>query len=225
MARGPHPEDKLLFAPEWVSRLRLAVEDYSYLLGRGYGPNAALTLVGDRYQLHLRQRVAVGRCSCSLEARERRMARRVNLGDVSTVYVDGLNVLTTVEVAIAGGVVLRARDGCFRDLASFHGSYRLASQARVAAALLGDALGARKVLWFLDRPVSNTGRLAGMLRELAVERGWNWEVELVPDPDRVLRECGEVVATSDSGILDRAGAWTQVGAVEKVEGAWILDLS
>ena len=61
--------------------------------------------------------------------------------------------------------------------------------------------------WLLDRPVSNSGRLKGIMEELAAERGWPWSVELVDDPDRLLAESAEVVATADSGILDRAAAW------------------
>ena len=33
-------------------------------------------------------------------------------------------MLTTIEAALAGGVILAARDGAYRDMASMHGSYR-----------------------------------------------------------------------------------------------------
>ena len=45
------------------------------------------------------------------------------------------------------------------------------------------------------------------MEKLAAERGWPWSVELVDDPDRLLAEAAEVVATADSGILDCAAAW------------------
>src|SRR3712207_7730451 len=44
------------------------------------------------------------------------------------------------------------------------------------------ALGPASVLWLLDRPVSNSGRLAQRVRELAAARGWPWQVEAVFNP-------------------------------------------
>ncbi|MFM2096079.1 MAG: hypothetical protein RIS70_3203, partial [Planctomycetota bacterium] len=61
--------------------------------------------------------------------------------------------------------------------------------------------------WLLDQPVSNSGRLRQILLELAEEHGWQWQVELVPDPDRILRASTEIVASSDSQILDAASCW------------------
>lgn len=204
MARGPHPEDAILFSQKQEPVLRQAVADASWLLGRNYSPRAVLTLVGDRFQLQQRQRIAVGRCACSDEARQRRQQRRVALTDTDELWIDGLNVLTTVEAALAGGVTLLARDGCLRDMAAFHGNYRVVAEAPAAARLVGQLLAGRKARWLLDAPVSNTGRLATLLRQLAQAEGWPWEVELVPDPDGLLRNCATAVATSDSAILDRA---------------------
>lgn len=222
MHRGPHPEDKQLFGTDRQLDFAAAVEDYSWLLSRGYARNAALTLIGDRFQLTRRQRVAVGRCACSDEAQERR--QRSELQDFQQLSIDGLNALTTVEAALAGGVVLRGRDGCYRDMASFHGNYRMVEEAERAATLIGLHLGSRPVTWLLDRPVSNTGRLAALLRELAQSQNWPWTVELVPDPDALLKISGVPVATSDSAILDRCQAWYNLArrVVEPLTGVWLF---
>lgn len=228
MHRGAHPEDRRLFESSQEPVLRQAVADVSWLLSRNYSAKAVLTLVGDHFQLQQRQRVAVGRCACSDAARERRLTRRVELPSVETVWIDGLNVLTTVEAALAGGVVLWARDGCFRDMAAFHGNYRVVEEALPAARLIGTVLAGRSARWLLDAPVSNTGRLAALLRGLAAEQGWNWEVELVPDPDGILRESPAVVATSDSGILDKAARSLNLArlVVERcVPQGWLLRLT
>ena len=66
------------------------------------------------------------------------------------------------------------------------------------------------------------------MEELAAERGWSWSVELVADPDRVLLESREVVATADSRILDRAAAWFNLArtvVVECVPEARAVELS
>ncbi|MFN8607163.1 MAG: DUF434 domain-containing protein [Vulcanimicrobiota bacterium] len=222
MHRGPHPEDVSLFDHAQRPDFAKGVEDYSWLLERGYSRKAGLSLVGDRFQLTQRQRVALGRCACSDTSRLRRAASRVS--DYEELAIDGLNVLTTVEAALAGGVVLRARDGCFRDMASFHGNYRMAEEARRAATLIGLHLKGRPALWLLDRPVSNTGRLAQLLRQLSEAEGWPWKVELVPDPDAMLKMSAMTIATSDSAILDECSAWYNLArnVVEPLTGVWLF---
>ncbi len=210
--RGPHPEDARLFAPAAWPVLREATADLSWLLSRDYASPSAVKLVGDRYQLAARQRTGVERCACSDGALSRREAHRVGPAQLlgREFWVDGYNLLTTIEVAIAGGVVLAARDGAFRDMASMHGSFRRVSETRPALELLGRlgaAYGASAWAWYLDRPVSNSGRLKALMDDLAAEHGWPWRVELVPNPDAVLSDTDQVVVSADSVILDRCQSW------------------
>src|SRR5690349_15149262 len=57
--RGPGPKDPIWFGGDARDALRAAVADLSWLLSRGYTVPSALNLVGDRYQLVERQRLAV----------------------------------------------------------------------------------------------------------------------------------------------------------------------
>src|SRR5262245_1550076 len=95
--RGPHPEDARLFAPDTWPALRSAVAELSWLLSRGYAEPSALKLVGDRYNLSVRQRTAVMRCSCTDVARDARLSREVYPGDIANrpLLLDGYNVLTS----------------------------------------------------------------------------------------------------------------------------------
>ncbi len=230
--RGPHPKDAALFSPAALPRLRAATEDLSWLLSRGYATTSAVKLVGDRYDLTVRQRTAVSRCSCSDADLMRRTRSRVEPQELAgnPLWVDGYNVLTTVEAALSGGLLLAARDGALRDMASMHGSYRKVTETRPALELVARTLAVVRVsecLWYLDRPVSNSGRLKRIIQEMAAAAGWPWQVELVQDPDRLLAETSEVVATADSVILDRCRAWFNLGreTVQRhVPGAWIVEL-
>jgi hypothetical protein len=200
-----------------VSRLREATNDLSWLLSRGYTSVSALKIVGDRYDLEQRQRTAVSRCACSDAAGERRWSRLLPLADLkgTTLLIDGYNLLTTVEAALAGGIVLAARDGCFRDMASMHGTWRRVQETVPAADLIGHFLlemGAAACQWYLDRPVSNSGRLQRILLDLSVAKKWEWKVELVDDPDRILATAAGPVATADSAILDRCAGWVNLAA-------------
>ncbi len=210
--RGPHPEDARLFAPAVLPVLREATTDLCWLLNRGYADRSSLKLVGDRYGLVARQRTAVARCACSDVKAARRLSHQVPADQLCgrPLWLDGYNVLTTVEAALADGVVLLGRDGTYRDMASMHGSYRKVAETLPALELLGRVtteLEVGECLWHLDRPVSNSGRLKAVMQGLAADRGWRWRVELVPDPDALLAKTDQIVATADSVILDRCRAW------------------
>lgn len=192
-----------------------------------------MKLVGDRYALDARQRLGVSRCACGIRAAARRREHRVTHADVrgQELWIDGYNVLTSLEAGLAGGVILKGRDDCYRDMASMHGNYRKVDETRPAIAILGELLSGLDVStcrWLLDEPVSNSGRLKTLLRETAEDRGWCWQIELVRDPDQVLRRADEVVASSDSQILDRAPQWFNLAGAaidHSVPDAWIVDLS
>src|SRR2546423_5075754 len=103
--RGQHPDDARLFANDRVVELRSAVGDLSLLLSRGYAQPSALKIVGDRYHLEARQRMAVMRAACTDQAVRHRQLRRIDSAALSgkPLLIDGYNVLTTVEAALAGG--------------------------------------------------------------------------------------------------------------------------
>lgn len=210
--RGRHPEDEQLFAPDQLPRLRSAVADLSWLLSRDYASTSALKIVGDRYSLTQRQRIAVARCASSEQARQSRLSRRLEPAQLrgQKLAIDGFNVLTTIEAALSSGVLLLARDGCLRDMASVHGTYRQVAETLPAVELAAQSIAKWQpahCTWYLDAPVSNSGRLKTVLRETGERVGLSWQVELVPSPDRVLSIQDAVVASADSVILDRCGRW------------------
>jgi len=146
--RGPHPSDEKLFAPEAISDLRSALADYSLLLTKGYADKSALKLVGDKFSLTQRQRMAVMRSACSDQQFTSRSEHRIEAKNLAgqSVAVDGYNVLI----------------GCFRDLASIHGTYRKVTETIPALWMIAEFLqefGTGKVRLLLDSPVSNSGRL------------------------------------------------------------------
>ena len=251
--RGPHPEDVRLFDLQAQRTLRLAAADFHWLLDRGYPHDSALKLVGDRTPWWR----GSGWPSAGALAATRRLpgdevANWTAGGYGGPLWIDGYNVLTTIEAALAGGVILAARDGTYRDMASMHGSYRKVAETLPALELLGHTIAALAVAecrWFLDAPVSNSGRLKGIIETLAAARAWPWRAELVPDPDILLAGPGAateptqrhpgatdperaaptsiVVATADSVILDRCAAWFNLAketVVASVPNAWVVGL-
>ena len=229
--RGAHPEDARLFDRDQHPRLRDAVAHVSWLLTRGYAQPSAMKLVGDRFNLDARQRTAVMRCACSDQALVARRARELQPVDIRgrAILIDGYNVLTTAEMALGGGVILVGRDGAVRDMASIHGSYRKVEETRPAIELIGRtlaSLGIARATWYLDAPVSNSGRLKVIIRDIDQSHGWDWTVEIVPNPDAILSQSPEPVATADSAILDGCAAWFNLAAavVGAAPRAWLIDM-
>ncbi|MFG0336291.1 MAG: DUF434 domain-containing protein [Maioricimonas sp. JB049] len=230
--RGPHPHDTHLFGTEFHTVLGTAVRDLSWLLTRGYAVPSSLKIVGDRYGLNERQRMAVIRSACRDAAQTDRADREV-LPDrlyEAALEIDGFNLLTTVEAALSGGVLLLGRDGCLRDMASMHGSYRKVTETGPALERIGEWLARHQVAhahWWLDRPVSNSGRLKGIMEKMAVAHGWPWTVELDDDPDRRLAATDRIIGSADSMILDGCRRWCNLARCvveETVPDAWIVDL-
>lgn len=233
--RGPHPNDAKLFAPKWHPILREAVHDWSWLRTRGYAETAALKVVGDRYRLTARQRQAVRAAGCSEEQLVNRKKSEVSLPESKgrSIAIDGFNLIITTESALSGGYLFRGRDGCLRDLASVHGTYRRVEETTTSIRLIGELLERAEVgevIWFLDRPVSNSGRLKTILRELAEADNWPWQIELVNNPDATMIAepvVGSTLVSADALVLDGARQWVNLGAavVEQIAEARVIDLA
>jgi hypothetical protein len=228
--RGPHPEDSKLFCRENIAALRQAAADYSLLLTKKYPQNAALKLVGDKFELTDRQRLAVMRSSCSDVQLAGRLIRQIQPGELAgrDILIDGYNILITIESAMSGGFLFVGRDGCLRDLAGLHGTYRKVNETIPAIEFINNALAELKVknaCWLLDKPVSNSGRLKGIIE--STETKIPTQVKLLNNPDTELIQSEQIVATSDSDVLDKTKLWvnlTEFIIENHIKNACIIDL-
>ena len=216
--RGKHPNDDKYFCKKWLPIFTEAVDDHSYLLSRGYAANSALQIVGNRYKLNKRQRQAIPRISAPAESIISRKKNACFLKDLKhqTVIIDGFNLLILLESAMSGAFIFKGRDGTYRDIASVHGSYKRVQKTEEAILLIGKILQKQKVKsvkWLLDKPVSNSGRLKSMLLQIAEANHFQWEVELLFNPDKALAESKDIVVSSDGWILDRAERWFNLGKI------------
>jgi hypothetical protein len=231
--RGAHPEDERDFANVAHARLRAATRELSFLFEHAYAPESALKLVGERHQLTARQRQAVLRAACAESAASGRAARRISAAQLAgrALALDGFNCLISVEAMLAAAPLFRGRDGALRDLASVHGSYRAVLETQRAAGLLVSALTRHRVATaqiVLDRPVGNSGRTRVLFLQLAAQLSWPLEVKLSDRVDQELAAHHDVVASSDSWILDRAPAWADLPAIVAQDEAlapWVVDLA
>jgi len=231
--RGPAPKDARLFGPDALPALAAAVADLRWLLDHGYAIRSSVELVGNRHDLTRRQRVAAARCVCTAAQAARRAAHELTPEATRgrELWLDGFNILTTLETALSGGVILVGQDGCCRDATGVHRRYRKVEETVPALKLVAETArhwGVLRCRWWLDEPMSNSGRLKALLLDLAAREGWDWTAELTPSPDRVLARCGGIVATADSVVLDRCAAWVNLcGWIirQRIPHAWRVDFS
>lgn len=230
--RGAAPRDERLFGADQIVAMRRAAADLCWLLDRDYAARSSIELVGNHHNLTNRQRMALSRYACSAQAVGRRAERRVDPAELrgQELWLDGYNVLTVIESALAGGIVLPGRDGCCRDIAGIHRRYRKMNETVPALKLVGEAVSAMGVSvcrWLLDQPVSNSGRLKTLILETASHAGWNMEVELTFSPDHLLAQTGHIIATSDGIVLDRCRHWINLSCMiiaERIPRARTVDL-
>jgi len=124
--------------------------------------------------------------------------------------LDGFNVLIMLESALSEAFLFKGLDDCYRDLSSVHGTYKKVKQTGKAIELIADFLqkyNVKKATWIFDKPVSNSGRLKTMLREIAEMNNYNWEIILDNNPDKFIVESGHIAISSDAWILDNSSSW------------------
>lgn len=230
--RGAHPADRQLFSQDRIVALREATAELSWLLSHGYSMRSSLKIVGDRHCLGERQRLAVCRAACSDASKDKRIANCLSIESIKDecLIIDGFNLIITVEAALSGGVLILCRDGCIRDLSSVHGSYRAVSETEKAIRLIGEVLAIfepEHATWLLDRPVSNSGRLAQRINDLAAAQSWPWSVDVVFNPDAAIISSGQIAVTSDSSILDGVVTWINFCEYlirQHLPDSWVIDL-
>ncbi len=188
--------------------------------------------MGNHHQLSARARTSLQRTTASTVEYEKRKLTMLSFecAKEGCLFIDGFNLIITLEVALSGSPILLGKDGVLRDLAGLRGTYKLIDKTDIALELMGKTLKELKVpmvRFYLDSPVSNSGRLKSKILEYS--ESWNLpvEVELIPNVDAVLSDMERIV-TGDSIILDECKSWFNLSRKivdDYIPYAWIVDLS
>lgn len=184
-----------------------AAQDLRYLLSRGYSINSAIELVGNHYQLSKDKRMLLQRGVCSeLEARTRKN-KKSGLFRLTghPLGIDGHNVLITVESALKNKPLILSDDGFIRDISAVSKGYRPSHFTTEALNLIFELLRQHpptKVDWYLDAPLSKSGELAELIRDLLKKYKLRGTAQAVSVPERYLIKYSGLVATSDSVLIN-----------------------
>lgn len=229
--RGFIPTDKKEFNEESMFTLKKAQNDIIYLIENGYPIKSSSTFVGNHYLLSDRQRLAIVRATSTKEIIAERKTKCIGTDFTpKKVMIDGLNLIITLEVALSNSTLIKCMDGTVRDLAGLRGTYRLIDKTELALQLIGKKLMDMKieeVIFYLDSPVSNTGRLKLLILEILSKFPYKVSVELVNNADVLLENQSNVV-TTDAIILNRCKSWFNISSEiidESIPSVRLIDLS
>ncbi len=209
--RGFVPTDERDFNPENLEKLRKASEEVCFLLNRGYPVKSVTTFIGNHYLLSERQRMALARTASAEEKIRLRKQKELSDADLAgkTLYIDGFNTIITLEVAFSDSMLFECMDGTIRDLAGLRGTYRLVDKTDTAVRAAAETLTwlkIQKAVFYLDAPVSNSGRLKARIAELAESAPFETEILIENAVDYLLKQQSPV-ATADALILDECESW------------------
>ena len=209
--RGFMPQDEKDFNAEGIAKMKVAAQDVLYLLDAGYSTKSATTFVGDHYQLSERQRICLARSISPTQDVISRLNREVTDIRDETLYIDGFNAIICLEVAYASRMSFKCMDGSIRDLAGLMGTYRIMGVTHQAVRAILSTLtirGVKEAVIYLDKPVSNSGRLKTLIFEIANEMNCpiKLEVILLNAVDAQLKKL-PLIASGDSIILNECDKW------------------
>jgi hypothetical protein len=190
----------------WPSLSDAAI-DFRYLLSRGYPRAAALTLVGNRYNLEHTARQLLHRGVFAPEVAAARRAKLRHLRELPglPLALDGHNVLITLECARRGVPLVAADDGWIRDVGQVSRAFRPSPETEQALGLLADYLArptSGTLAVFYDAPLSFSGELAKLTGKLWAAQGLQVTARAVPVPEQELAGFPGAIATSDTALID-----------------------
>jgi hypothetical protein len=130
-------------------------------------------------------------------------------------FVDGYNVLISMESILAGKQVYLCDDGLIRDTQGIFRRYKTSNLTETALDAIFELLAGAcpdHVEVLLDQQIGMSGELAAMIRQIMAENGVPGTARTVQDVDRQLKECDGIVATSDGNVIDAASLVVDVPA-------------
>lgn len=186
-----------------------AIKDTRFLLKRGYNRESCVRFVGDRYQLNKTERLLLYRGVYDDEHAKSHADkhRATNLIHGKKLAVDGYNVLITIESILLEKDLIFCDDEFVRDLSAIHGKYKQTNLTKCVLKKVVDMITPytpKETIFFYDAQASMSGELASLTKTIVKEAGLNGDAKAVKQADLEVLKFGEVVASSDAVLIDKA---------------------
>jgi hypothetical protein len=190
-------------------RILEAAEDLRYLLNRNYNRNQALNFVGDRYKLNREERFVLYRAIYSQTEIKERKEKVITFKELAdkTLTIDAYNVIIVLETMLEGKNLIDSDDSFVRDISGVFGKHKITKKTHQAIDLIMQTLKQnppKETLIFFDSPVSRSGELAAITRQKMEKYRIKGTAQVAKQADNAVLRKGQVAATSDSVILQKA---------------------
>lgn len=190
------------------SEIYRAIEDFRYLLNRGYNRSSALRFVSDKYGLDIKGRNILERSVFSEKDARKRRSKLVDIEEIynQRLLIDGYNVLITVENILYGGEIVECDDGFIRDVSATFGKYKIKKETFDALDKILSVLkkfNPGEVIFCFDSQVSYSGKLSQIVRNELKRRNIRGNAKTFKNVDYVLINESGIVCTSDRVIIDK----------------------
>jgi len=192
-------------------RIIASIVDAKILLSRGYPKETTFNFVAQKYSLTKSERNYLHRLVHTPEEIKlvKKKLKKPNYITGRHVAVDGFNILITLEAGLRGHNLYICDDGMIRDLESSYGRYKLSEYTHIALNKLTSyiaSLKPSKVTFIYDAPISHSGEIASITREILNKYSLKGDATTSKRPDSELTRTGDVVLTSDIVIIKYAKA-------------------
>jgi len=192
---------------EILRRLEAPLLDIRYLLDRKYPKKSAITYVSNRYGLTKDERNILTRIACEKDISNDRKRKIVSIEFIrdKNLFIDGYNVLITVESLILGYPVFLCDDGILKDVRSLFRRYKIGFITKEALSMIEmitSKYTPKEIVIIFDSQISRSGDLSKMARDIFDKD--NCLVFTSKDTDKEIMENSRkgIIATSDGIIID-----------------------
>lgn len=192
---------------EILRRLEAPLLDIRYLLDRKYPKKSAITYVSNRYGLTKDERNILTRIACEKDISNNRKRKIVSIEFIrdKNLFIDGYNVLITVESLILGYPVFLCDDGILKDVRSLFRRYKIGFMTKEALSMIEMITSKhtpKEIVIIFDSQISRSGDLSKMARDIFDKD--NCLVFTSKDTDKEIMENSRkgIIATSDGIIID-----------------------
>lgn len=191
-----------------TARLKKGAIDYLYLIDRNYSKKSVLKLVGDRYSLNGIERNILYRGVFKKNVVVEREKKLINRIENCRLYIDWYNEFYTVANYLLGKALFISNDAFLRDSGATHGNLKneeiIDRTLDLIFTLFCDLNGV-ELFFFIDKPVSFSGKMAEIIKKQVSGNGLKGEIMVAKSPDYELKkqEVG-VISSFDSVIIDNS---------------------
>lgn len=186
-----------------------AIKDIIYLYDRNYSERTVIQAVGNRYKLNREERMilfrGIPKHTYNLHINLLNADEIIN----KIIFIDGFNVLITIESYLNGIIVFQGIDGITRDIAGLHSKMSkqdIRNKAISALMKSFELLKPKEIEFILDKQVSKSGELSHALNELFKKNNINGKAYTNRSVDQILKTSNNIVCSSDSIIISKISA-------------------